>query len=326
MNTSAFHLYSFGVAADNKQLNSHELEVIPLEVFPLTQGAVNSESQEIKYEGVDQEGKIENLSITVKPSITCKWLQWGSNRATPPDVRRGERILIYRYADSDNQYYWKETGLDDHLRRLETVVYLFSADPDGLSNTPRSPENSYSIAISTHTKQISINTVKLNGEPFAYQIQLNTDVGAFVIEDDIGNFIQLDSAEHCITLHNADDTDFKLDKENFILFAKDSYTADIKQNYSITCTNYSLTASESIKLDTVKYEANANDSYSVTTQQATVDAPETTITGNLGVGGDVKVDGKITAAKGTIGGVSFESGAMTCRTLTASSPISAPNV
>jgi phage baseplate assembly protein gpV len=326
MHTSAFHLYSFGVAADNKQLNSNELEVIPLEIFPLTEGAVNSESQDIKYEGVDQEGKVENLSITVKPSITCKWLQWGSNRATPPDVRRGERILIYRYADSDNQYYWKETGLDDHLRRLETVVYLFSADPDGLSNTPRSPENSYSISISTHSKQISINTVKLNGEPFAYQIQLNTDVGALVIEDDIGNFIQLDSAEHCITLHNADDTDLKLDKENFILFAKNNYTADIKQNYSITCTNYSLNASESIKLTTASYQAEASDSYVITTNQVTVDSPESTITGNVNVGKDLTVGGKITASKGTIGGVSFDSGVMTCKTLTASQPISAPNV
>jgi hypothetical protein len=326
VDSSAFKQYAFGKAANNKELNSNLLEVTPIEILPLLNGRLNTETEELTYEGVNAEGISEKLTINIKSSITCKWLQWGSNRDTAPDVRRGERIMIYRYADSVDQFYWVPTGLDEHLRRLETVVWLFSADPDGLSDEGKTAENSYSISVSTHSKQITIQTVKLNNEPYAYTIQINADYGALVFQDDVGNYIQLDSPETKITLMNADTTEVSLDKKNLYMYAPDSYKAVVENTYRIECKDYELIASNSIDLQTKSYTAQANDLYKVTTNVFDIVSPESKFSGNVSVGGDATVTGTFSASKGSIGGVSFDNGVMTCRTLNASQNITAPNV
>ena len=121
MDQSLFHVYTIGRAASNRKLSSPLLEVYPIEHFGYLDGEINSDPTTTKASGVDANGKAYTTSVTTTNSIQATWIQWGSNRTTPPDVRRGERVLLWRYADTD-QFYWTTLGMDDYLRRLETVV------------------------------------------------------------------------------------------------------------------------------------------------------------------------------------------------------------
>lgn len=278
---SGFKLYSFGIAAENKPLTTKTLLVIPIEVLPAMEGELGEESEELKHKGVNSFDEPYEVTVKTRNAIPCKWLQWGSNRDTAPDVRRGERILIFRVGDSDEEFYWVSMGLDDYLRRLETVRYLFNADPDGLSDSEPSPENSYCLEYSTHEKKITLTTTKLNGEPFAYTVQLNTGEGYFTVTDDAKTFIEMDSAEQRITLHNTTGTFLECNKEDIIGYAVRDANFTAVRNITFKCENFTV---------------EANNTYSVKSQKASIKAP-----GGIELDGPVhckntlKVDQKTTA-------------------------------
>lgn len=224
---SLFRLVSFAYAAENKALDSEYLEVVPIEINPFLNGDVLPNPTDLNSTGKDSQNNEYMVKVTSANSIKAKWLQWGSNRATPPDVMRGERILLYQYESTDN-YYWISPGLDDHLRRLETVIYLYSATP-AVNVDKRTPENCYCLEVSTHQKTITLSTSKANGEPYAYIAQINANEGTVTIADDSDNFIQLDSDERSIALTNQDQSLVKIDKKSIYLKAADLISAKTKQ-------------------------------------------------------------------------------------------------
>lgn len=261
---SAFKLYSFGVVVENKPRTTNEVLVVPIEVFPMMEGELGEEVEELKHKGVNSFDEPYELTIKTSQAIPCIWLPHGSNRHTSPDVRRGERVLIYRNSDSDELFYWVPLGLDDHLRRLETVRWLFNANPDGLSDDKPDPDNSYLFEVSTHDKLITLTTTKLNGEPFAYTFQFNTGDGYFTVTDDAKNFIELDSAETRICLHNATGTYWELNKQDLIGYAArdidvtavrnitfkcDNYAVDAKSTFTVNSKSSKITAPDGIELD-----------------------------------------------------------------------------
>lgn len=220
---SKYRVVSVGIAAENKALNSHTLPVVPIEMFPLMNGEVMESLDEVEVSGMDQREVEYTITIKSSSTLTCDWMPHGSNRVTSPDVRRGERLLIWQYADSD-KYYWTPLGMDDDLRRLETVIHAWSATPDidaELSLT----ENMYSLEVSTHGKQITLHTTQADGEPFEYTLQLNTADGIFFITDQDGNSVQLDSANRVLKSVNSDKTEVTIDKTNLFAYAKDKIRA-----------------------------------------------------------------------------------------------------
>lgn len=223
---SKFHIYSVGRAAENRKLSSHELEIYPIEHMGYIDGDVNSEKTENEAKGVDAEGREYSVKVTTSNSIKATWLKWGSNRLTPPDVRRGERLFIWRYADTD-KFYWTSSGLDDHLRRLETVTYVFSNTTDEATKV-LTPDNSYFVEVSTHSKLITLGTCKSDGEPYAYSFQFNTKEGTVTLADDVGNYIELSSKDSKITLENIDKTLLSLDKKVLNIFAVDAVNIETK--------------------------------------------------------------------------------------------------
>lgn len=242
---SLWHLWSEGVVAENKPRTTNDCLVVPYEVFPMMDGELGDDDEEFETEGYDAYDVPFKLKVKTRTAIICKWYQRGSNRHTAPDVRRGERVEIWRFGDS-NVYYWTPKGLDDHLRRLETVRFLFNADPDGLGNELPSPDNSYVVEISTHDKKITISTSKINEEPFAYTLQLNTAEGYFTVKDDADNYIMLDSAERHIRFQNGDGAFFELNKENINAHAPNNIDVEALKDIIIACKNLTWTAGENV--------------------------------------------------------------------------------
>ena len=306
---SKFHVYSYGLAAENKALNSFELEVTPIEDLPMVDGELSTNANQAQTQGTDLTGQQYQTQMTSSGTVKATWLPVGqANRLTAPDVRRGEEVILYRFGDTD-KYYWNTTRNDLRFRKLETVVFGISATQDEKA-TP-GLDNSYYIEFSSHKKSITLITTKANGEPFAYSFQFDTGNGKVELKDDIGNTIFVDSQQHQIHMENADGSFFDITKFAMAGFARD--TIDFKTKA------YSVEASDSISLQTKAYTLDASSTITEETQARSMTAETDTVTaetthngniglsgdlattaghggsGNVKMGGDMQIDGTITA-------------------------------
>ena len=314
MDTSLLRLYSFGRIAENKMMSSNIVEVFCIEAMSFVDGEVKSNPAVSETKGTDAQGKAYTGSVTSDNTIPCRWLPLGSNRVTPPDWRRGERVIVLQYGDND-EYYVIDTGWDAYLRKLETVLYTWSAHTDE-ADTVQTKDNCYALEISTHTKQITLSTTNKNGEPFRYTLQFNTGEGVFTIIDDAGNFIELDSSMTKITLENKDGTRLVLDKENIFAQCNDSMTFEAKNDINFKSTTFNVDASDTINLK-------ASNSTNIAT-------PTTNISGAVnmggGGGGSCTVMGPITSSDSIACQSMAVEGTISCGKLISRDPISAPNV
>jgi phage baseplate assembly protein gpV len=253
MQLSKLHCYSVGYAVENKALSSWDLEVYPVEVLGYTDGEISADRGEDTVEGVDVFGQKYTIRVEMSHSIKARWLSFESNRKTPPDVRRGEKVYIYRFADVD-KYYWMSDKESEHLRRLETVIYAISATRDE-STKALTPENTYYLELSSHTKQITLHTSKADGEPFAYTFQFNLKDGAVTLEDDDGNSFLLDSVERQLMLKNKDGSLLDVNKRNILIEAPDSVTIKTKA-YNVIADTVNRVVKSSITDATPLYNGN----------------------------------------------------------------------
>lgn len=293
MKFTALKFYTEGLVAANRD-GSHYIEVFPLGVLGAKGGEISATVGKIMDEGLDGKGERYQVTMEFTDTIPARWLPMDTQRLTPPDVRIGERVRLYRVADTD-QFYWRTLGLDNSLRRLETVIYAFSATQEDIEDL--NPENSYFFEVSTHSKNITFSTSKANGEPFAYVIQIDTDEGIVTIKDDAGNFFIMNSRDTLLHLENKDGSLLKLDKRDGLLIIPDTY--------EIQCTDYKLTASKSIttetsdhsvtsesyKNTTVTYSLNASASIEEKSAAVTITAPPITLSGNVSVSGTMSGKG-----------------------------------
>lgn len=226
---SRLKIHSYGIAAADKLRSSRFVEVTPVEDFPMLSGVISSNATQYTASGVDAQGQSYSESIKQTVTYNAEWLPMGgSNRTTAPDVRQGERLALYRMGDSD-KYYWTTFTDDLHLRKLETVIYAWSAstaqsgptantDNAGGQNT----DASYFLEISTHDKLVHFHTSQANGEVCAYDVQINPGQGVLQFMDSIGNVFMLDTKNLVMQMQNADGTAVVLSKKNLYLNAPET--------------------------------------------------------------------------------------------------------
>lgn len=298
MRVSVLRPISFGYAASNRS-GSHFIEVCPIEPLAFLGGEVNASVNRINETGEDGDGKKYTVTLEFGNTLSAKWLpEDNTNRITPPDVRVGERVMIYRFADSD-QYFWRTLGMDNYLRRLETVIYAFSATEEETEEL--NSDNCYFFEVSTHSKHITLSTSKVNGEPFAYTIQIDTGEGIITITDDAGNFFTMNSQERQLRLENGDGSFLFIDKRNGHL--------NIPDTYKVTCKDYKMEASNSIseKTKTKTTDASISITEKTTDHSLSASSKSTVKTSTFTVSASAA---KITAAISLVGGITSTGGNM----------------
>lgn len=244
MDASQYQIHSIGIAATNKALNSHEIEVMPIEVLPYLDGEINQNPTVQEAQGVDAAGVSYTTKVVSDNVVTATWIG-STHRRTPPDIRRGERVVLWKFGDTD-KYYWSSMGRDDNVRKLETLIFTVSDTTDE-SKDSTDPANCYSLEVSTHRGNITLHTVKTNGEPYAYTFQFNTKDGRVVLTDDVGNYVGLDSAKTLIHLENKDKTMFELNKQDINFYAPKNLKGDVGNNATLTVgKNIDITAGTNI--------------------------------------------------------------------------------
>lgn len=251
---SKFHIKSIGYAAQNLPLGSTKLEITPVEQLGYLDGEITSDREEMEASGFDARGNMYSVKIETSNSMTAEWLKWGSNRDTPPNIRRGERVLLWQYAEED-KYYWSTLGLDDHLRRLETVRWVFSNTKDE-DTKDLNENNSYYAEVDTHSKLVTLRTNKSDGEPYAYNVQLNAKDGCITIMDDIGNTFGMNSAVNQLWMENADGSYVIIDRKNIDINCQDTIKMKSRnlvvetQETTVTANNTGFNSNVNIKGNT----------------------------------------------------------------------------
>lgn len=278
MQVSQLIPYSIGTATENKPLTTNELNVMPTEVFSATDGEVTLNPEQVVSKGVDRDGRQYETSVVSDRSVTAKWLPFGSNRATAPDVSRGEKVMLYRFADTDT-YYWRTLGLDEELRRLETVITVYNANPKRGMGSQIDVTNCYYFEVSTHNKTVTFGTSILNGEHTTMHVQIDAGMGVLLFEDGTGQTFYSNAPEAIMQMVNNQDTEFTLEKQNILAKAVG---------------NIALEAGADIQFKAggnVSLIADGN--FDVSASAVTIDTPTTSVSGNLAVGGNVVAAGSL---------------------------------
>lgn len=232
MSNTVLKPHSVGTAGHNLEIGSKFLKVIGIEVLSGLDGQLNIGPQESVVKGQAPDGSAYEVKGQTDLGIIAEWLPMGSNRVTPPNIRRGELVMLYRLGDSD-KFYWSSCGLRDHLRRLETVVYAFNANPNN-SNDELSVENCYFLEISTHKKAVTLSTSTKNGEPYSYTIQLDTSYGRLLLVDDQDNKVVIDTPKKQIMMENTAGTKVELIDRDTNISMLGNMTVDVGGNLDIT--------------------------------------------------------------------------------------------
>lgn len=340
---------SIGIVAENKVRGEKIIRCTLIEILTNVADDLRDGAQTVVSKGLDNNGDGYRVSLNRGTTVPAEWAGL-TNRVTAPDVRRGEQVMVYKAADS-GKYYWEPMGRDDNLRRLETVVWAFSANPK-LEDAVPGPENNYVFEISTHDKHATFTTSKANGEPAAYTTQYNTGDGIVTLMDDLGNFAYMDSVNRDIHIENGDQSKLSINKTIISVYAKDQINMDTEtcnltaKTFNIKVTDMNIDATNiTTKATAIKTDTKTMDTVSPTTTLAcsasytidagtmTINAPTTiTMPAVLGagfsagaapgggpagaIGGAMKVDGpmtvpEITTDKATIGTGNYGAGTFT---------------
>lgn len=304
LQTSMYRLYSMGIVAANKEIGSHTARVTPIELTNMSDGELDDVDRTLSGSGVDGLGQNFVVEVNASTAISCQWLPFSSNRVTPPDLRRGERVFIWQFAD-ENKWWWTTTGLDEHLRRLETVVFAVSNESDPEKDIDKlTPDNSYYVEFNTHTKHITLATNKNDNEPFAFTFQFNTKNGIVTLADDDNNFFEFNSRDVIMTFQNKFNTVVQLDNETINLFSnKDINLRTDTMNVTATTINYTAKTINTKATDIITEATNINTQATTITTTCTNQniTGITAHTGNFSVTGALAVAGPFTMAPGAGG-------------------------
>ena len=280
MQVSQFRRVSIGEVLENKAIGSKEIEVKLFELSPFADGEIKSVAVEYSANGEDVHGKAYKNTLLSDHGVTATWLPYDTNRLTAPDVRRGERVDIYQYGDTD-KYYWRELGMDAHLRRLETIIIGISDNPNNDSTDEPNLDNCYFLEFSTHRKAITIQTAKSNSEEFKYTFQMNPGEHTAVFQDDAGQHFYIDSKDRLIRMHNQEGCFVELSRKDAEIVGIDNVGISAGKKVNVS-------AGDSINLNAPKVNISNDCNVGGTLKAGSIETGSLKASSGISCGGVVK--------------------------------------
>lgn len=189
-----------GIVAETKELESRIAKINCPEITPTLSGPISDRTKRESVELMDVNGNKYNTIVHTTNTITAEYWGGDTNRVYPPDIVKGEVVIIYQYANSDT-YYWDSISHSDDLRCRERYRIACANSP----NTTKvlSDDNTYWFEIDTINKRVTIGTSDGDGEKFIYRLLIDPSNTKFHVYDNIGNEIYLNSEESIVRLQNS---------------------------------------------------------------------------------------------------------------------------
>lgn len=288
--------YGVATVAEDKATDTDEVLVYLPSLYPEADGEVVAQAEKKDVTIQSPTGDTTSSSGLSSNAVMMKWLPFNTNRITAPDVRKGSKVVVYKFK-GQSTYRWMYFGMDGTLR-LETVIYAFSATPNVKEDAPLTPDNYYIFLISSHTKKIQLLTGMGNGEPTNYAITLDTGEGGFSLVDGEQNMFILNSMKHFWSFSNQEKSTFAIDKKKIIASCEDEILFHGKEHIGLkakritaACETFdmSATASATIKSPTIKLVGDIDHEGNMT-QSGTL-----TNTAGISSAGDMKSSGDVSA-------------------------------
>jgi len=247
MEQSRLIMYSLAYVVEDSIEDNPHIKVHPIEIISDHTGSTNEVATE-NINTKDINGNNINVIANKAMSITAKWVNFMEpNRLTAPNVKKGETVMLWKYAG--DRYFWTTFYNELDLRTREKATYVFS-NKSGIKDASKISQLYY-YTIDTINKFIRLHTDSKDGEATSYDIEINTKEGLLTILDGEGNQIELNSVSGELTIDtnkavtinspnvtintttailNATDTTITSDKVNIksSVFNLDSGTINIK--------------------------------------------------------------------------------------------------
>ena len=183
--------YSYGIVGEDKQPNSPWIEAIPIEInfSKPTDVQATEHSTDRTFTSANA---TDHVTSTEGNTIPAKWWKFNSYQVTPPDVKKGDEIIIYRLGETDI-YFWEDLN-SANVKTTVNVIYAFPAD--GENQMMDDLSNAYVLQVSSVEKMIQIRTSMANGEGAAFNFQFNLRDGTHQCTDQKGNKYWINSKEN----------------------------------------------------------------------------------------------------------------------------------
>lgn len=269
-----YHYIGMGLVAENKPLGTKVVLFTPYEDNPIQTDDLVSENNRLSSKYRDANGVEQTATLYTNSARPAIWLGDDSSRLTSPDVRRGEKLRLYQYADQD-VIYWKEMGDGKRKRRGETIVLGASGRLDmpdsGLDDDEDAIQNSYRVEMSGHKRIINIATSAANKEVSVYNLLLDGGNGIISLNDADGNELVLDTQNKRWALRNNEGSYVVLDKKNILIGSEDGVY---------------MQAENKIAIETKQFYLNCEEMFLNVSKQITSASPQWEHEGNVNILGD----------------------------------------
>lgn len=297
-----------GVVVENAVYGKESVILVaPIEMLPNMEGKLGINPGTYTARG-EANGRSYASSVKTTSAVSAIYWNEDPNRATAPQVIKGERVILYRLRN-DPAIYYKPLNKDTNKRVQETVTHTYAAKPkeDILKPTPTTPDNAYSQTWDGVNGMVEFRTSKANGEKAAWKIQMNGKDGVLVVTDGEGKVIQIDAVRDVIDVHNRMNSHVQLDKEVINIKCHDTVnmtadkTINIKtKTLNIECQEMNVKAdkwnhqgsSVSHKADSVNWSIGSS---------ITFDCPTINLNGQVNMGG-MSVTGSGGSGNGSVAG------------------------
>lgn len=289
--------YGVATVAEDKATDTDEVLVYLPSLYPEADGEVVATAEKKDVTIKSPTGDTHSSSALSSNAVMMKWLPFNTNRITAPDVRKGSKVVVYKFK-GQSTYRWMYFGMDGTLR-LETVIYAFSATPHVKEDAPLTPDNYYIFLISSHTKKIQLLTGMGNGELTNYAITLDMGQGGFSLVDGEENMFILNSMKHFWSFSNQEKSNFAIDKKKIIASCEDEMLLRGKEHIGlqakridVACETFDMSATSTATVTAPSIILNGDIQHAGNmTQTGTLSN-----TGGISSAGDVSSDGDVTAS------------------------------
>lgn len=189
----------FGVAVEDKEVDSRKIRVYLRELLPFHSGDVCDSTKEESYNLTNESGEAISGNVKTSNHVVADYFGCNTNIKNPPCIVKGEQVIVFKYQGED-KYYWISFGRDDNLRRGD--IYRIEASNDMSNNKELNDDNTYFMEFNTKTdKLFRIHTSKSDGEKYTYDISIKPKENRLCIMDSNGDTILIQSDEKRITLN-----------------------------------------------------------------------------------------------------------------------------
>lgn len=223
---SIFGFWTVGIVSKDKERESSLIMFFPTEHLNDTNGQLDTVSTEVV--SVELNGVVNKFAVDKSSSLIAKWCSINqSNRYTPPDVRTGETVIIYKAGDAKD-WYWDKLFLDDDKRGLEHTVFAWKNTDSRTEHVKL--DNSYNMTVSTKDKYVKLHISNNDGEQSGYEFLFDSGNGIFSLKDTKENSIVLNSVAGTLNLDivntiTAKTIDMVTDTETLTMKASTSFLA-----------------------------------------------------------------------------------------------------